>query len=201
MIYLIRHGETEWNLEERKQGHRDSMLTARGRRQAIDLSYVLRDLGLKGSKIYSSPLGRVRTFRNLIFDNLGISPEVTEHDSLREHGFGDWEGLTPGEIEARFPGEQEKRKKSRWNYIIPGGGESYEILDKRVRGFLSEIDEVADTFIFSHEMVGKAIRGVLLDLDREDILDLDHPHNVVFRITKEGCKYRYDQVGDNNPDL
>lgn len=89
-IYLVRHGETEWNVAGRLQGHGDSSLTEKGRSQA-------RFLGKKLAKIqfdavYSSDLGRARETAELIILSKKLAVQTTL--ALRERSFGDHEGMT-----------------------------------------------------------------------------------------------------------
>jgi broad specificity phosphatase PhoE len=98
-ILLVRHGETDWNLEGRVQGHTDRPLNETGRRQALALAerLVLEKL----DAVYSSDLARARDTAALIAARHGL--DVIEATDLREKDFGSWEGLTATEILARFP--------------------------------------------------------------------------------------------------
>jgi len=100
-LYLTRHGQTEWNVENRFQGWSDSPLTEKGIRQAKDLAKRLR--GISFDAIYSSPAGRALQTAEILRDGREI--EIREHPDLREMGLGDWEGMRSEEIEARFPAD------------------------------------------------------------------------------------------------
>ena len=78
--YLVRHGETEWNVEARMQGHLDSRLTARGRAQAVRTGEVLARLGV--DHIFAPPLGRVRETLSLMAKNVALAPVFD--DRLKE---------------------------------------------------------------------------------------------------------------------
>lgn len=101
-IYLVRHGETEWNRDARIQGRRDSPLTALGRDQARRIGQLLADLGLAGLPVSASPLGRVQTTLAIIGEHLALGP-VTLDPRLAEVALGCWEGLTAAEIRAAYP--------------------------------------------------------------------------------------------------
>jgi len=97
----VRHGETEWNLAGKEQGHLDSPLTALGVRQAQALANGLWGKGIQ--VIYSSDLGRAVRTAEIIADRLGL-PLNVESD-LRERHLGVMQGLTMKEFRDRFPDE------------------------------------------------------------------------------------------------
>lgn len=182
MIYIVRHGQTLWNNEERKQGQKDSPLTCKGIRQAKAVAELLRreQVYERRFDFYVSPQYRALQSWQIIREKIGLADYAVDY-ALREHGFGFWEGKTQSEVDAEFPGEAYKRMKDRWNYIIPGGGESYNLIYNRARFFLSE-KGTNNIVIISHEMISKVMRGVLLGLTQDEILDLGHPQNVIYKI-------------------
>ena len=99
--YLVRHGETEWNVEARMQGRLDSRLTARGREQAVRTGEVLARLGV--DHVFASPLGRVRETLALIAPNLPVAAQFD--DRLMEWSAGDWSGRRYADIEREVPEE------------------------------------------------------------------------------------------------
>ena len=78
MIYLVRHGETEFNAERRQQGHMDSPLTALGRAQAHAVGHLLKRQvgGEDGWRIIASPLGRAQHTAQIIGEHLGLAVET-----------------------------------------------------------------------------------------------------------------------------
>lgn len=96
---IVRHGQTEWNVAGRIQGHRDSPLTAEGRAQARAVAARL--AGEPLAALYSSDLGRTVDTATPTAHALGL-PIATD-PRLRERALGVFEGLTFGEAEARFP--------------------------------------------------------------------------------------------------
>jgi broad specificity phosphatase PhoE len=98
-IVLVRHGETDWNLERRVQGHTDRPLNETGRAQAVALAELLATE--RFDAVYSSDLQRARDTAALIAERHEL--DVIETSGLREKNFGSWEGLTDTEILARFP--------------------------------------------------------------------------------------------------
>ena len=118
MIYLIRHGETEWNRAGRMQGQLDSPLTERGQTQARAVGETLAELtgGGDGLAMVASPLGRTMATATLIAEALGAK-DIAADERLMEMSWGDWDGLTHPEIEARSPGELARRKAGRTDHL------------------------------------------------------------------------------------
>lgn len=118
-LVLVRHGQTEWNANARIQGHTDIALDARGRWQAERVAAALADDGLRA--VYSSDLARAHDTARAIALASGAALHVDT--ALRERGFGQFEGLTFSEIEARWP-EHSQRWRAREPDYEPLGGES-----------------------------------------------------------------------------
>ena len=97
-IVLARHGETDWNIERRYQGHLDPPLNATGRRQSEELAGSL--AAERIDAIYSSDLRRALETTQIVGGRLGL-PVVTDQ-GLREVDLGSWAGLTPIEVAERF---------------------------------------------------------------------------------------------------
>ncbi len=99
LLYLVRHGETDSNLERRYAGWSDDPLNQTGRRQAAWLATRLRGRGV--ARVYSSPVRRAVETSALLADELGATVH-TVHD-LHEIELGRWKGLTEEEVAARWP--------------------------------------------------------------------------------------------------
>ena len=97
---FIRHGQTEWNRELRLQGSSDIPLNDTGREQAREAVGVLS--GTRWDAVVSSPLSRARETAQIIADGLGITLGES-YDELVERHYGDGEGATAEDIEARWP--------------------------------------------------------------------------------------------------
>ena len=126
-IIAIRHGETDWNVDTRIQGHLDIPLSAAGRWQVERLAEALRDEPI--TAIYASDLARAWETAQCVgqAQNLEIIKEV----GLRERHFGDFEGKTFAEIEAALP-EQSLRWRKRDPEFAPNGGETLTTMRARV---------------------------------------------------------------------
>lgn len=183
MIYLVRHGETAWNLIKRRQGRLDSPLTERGGAQAEVTGRCLCEL-LNGQviRIVSSPLGRALTTATIIADHLGFDKEsIVAEPLLAEHHMGDWQGLSNTQIDERFPGARQERTENKWEYVIPGG-ESYAKVYERAVAWLTTMPEERLVIAVAHEMISRTIRGAYCQLDPHTMLALNHPHHVVYRL-------------------
>ncbi len=102
-LFLIRHGETEWNRNGRWQGHADIPLSDEGRDQAKRLAQRLVAEGQQFDQIYASDLGRAFETASIIAGAFGLP--VHPLIELREIHIGTWSGLTSTEIRTRFPDE------------------------------------------------------------------------------------------------
>ena len=181
-IFLIRHGETEYNRAGRFQGQSDSPLTSLGIRQARRNGQVLAPLVDKSLawRIVSSPLGRTLHTARLISTEIGFDTSDIELDErIQEIGFGCWEGLDLQSIEAREPGAWERRRSDHWNYAMEGG-ESMADVARRVASWLRELE--GNVIAVSHGTTGRIIRGQYLGLTREQTLQLDQPQDIVFEL-------------------
>jgi probable phosphoglycerate mutase len=184
LIYIVRHGETIWNLEERRQGRDDSPLTETGIEQAKSLGLRLRnEFNDENSvQIVSSPLGRAKSTALIIAKHLCINEsDVSAEPLLTELDVGTWEGMTNEQVDEMFPGERKHRNRNRWEYVYPCG-ESYEALFNRSMRWLAKIPEDSVVIAVTHEMISRTIRGAYCKLTPESILKLRHPHNVVYRL-------------------
>lgn len=184
MLYLLRHGETEWNRSGRRQGRSDSALTARGREQARACGETLARKIADFSKveIHTSPLGRARTTAEIVRARVGIPGErVTVVDDFAEQDVGCWQGFTNAQIDRRFPGARTRRERDKWNYVIPGG-ESYAMVWERLLPRIVAYREPAVVIVVAHEVVSRVVRGIYLGLGPAQTLTLSHPHTRIYML-------------------
>jgi probable phosphoglycerate mutase len=116
-LIAIRHGETEWNVAQRIQGHGDSPLTATGIAQAQAIARRL--AGEKFDRIVASDLARAHETAKRIAGSSGHPIGIDER--LRERNFGAGEGLTYEEIDRLYPGAFSRVRQTDPDYRIPGG--------------------------------------------------------------------------------
>ena len=126
LLYLARHGETEWTVTRRHTSRTDVLLTPRGEEQALALGSAL--AGVEFDRVLSSPMTRALATARLA----GFGERVERVDALREFDYGEYEGLTTSQIRAKRPD---------WDLFRDGcpGGETAAQVAKRVRPLLDEI--------------------------------------------------------------
>ncbi len=193
ILYLLRHGETEFNVEGRLQGQQDSPLTARGRAQARAHGALLRTLIARPEtwRVVASPLGRALHTARLACAELGLPAAAIETDArLKEIAYGDWERLTYDQIEASDPGNWAARERDRWGFVVPGG-ESYAMLALRAGAFLDEAR--GNTIVVSHGGIGRVLRGLYGGLAPPEIKTLEQPQDAIHRLA-QGTVTRIDHA-------
>ena len=183
-LYLIRHGETDWNAEGRLQGQRDIPLNARGMVQAEEAGARLRGIVLDYGELdyWASPLGRTRETMEVMRAAIGLDPASYRTDErLKELSFGAWEGLTWREVRARDPKGAAARERDKWGYDPPGG-ESYAMLAERIAPFFAGLER--DSAVVAHGGVARAllvIRGVA-EREKAPRIDIWRGKVLVFRV-------------------
>ena len=164
-IYYIRHGETAWNAEGRLQGAQDTSLNDLGRKQAAHAGGILADLFARDGRseqalaYVASPLGRARSTMELVRGALRLPPhDYTIDDRLREIGYGDWEGATLAQMQARDPEVFGRRQVDKWTVSTPGG-ETYASVQIRVRDWYDSV--LVDTVAVAHGGTARALMVAL----------------------------------------
>ena len=122
-VFLVRHGETEWNAGRTFQGQQDSKLTPRGLRQASELAERLAGEGVE--IIYSSDLGRAANTARMVGDRLGLG--VSLEPTLREIDCGLWTGLSYDEVSIRWPEDFANWRTRPHLHRMPGGESVAEV--------------------------------------------------------------------------
>lgn len=160
-IYLIRHGQSEWNVEGKVQGTKDSLLTDKGREQAAMAGRRLADLEIK--KIYCSGLSRARETAEIIGGIIGAEVEVIPE--FVEICFGHWEGLPLDEVKRIYGEEYSVWKKTPHEFKADGCETLLEAKQRMMRGMGRIADEDENILIVSHGSSIKALMLGLLDID------------------------------------
>lgn len=184
-IYLVRHGETEWNREGRMQGHLDSPLTERGEDQARRVGRLLADLVAEPADhmVTASPLGRTRSTAALICEALGLDPSLCRTDErLIEITLGEWDGMTADEIAATDGETWRLYRNDHWNFLPPSG-ESYAMMADRARRWLATTASGPDLIVVSHGAFGRVLRGIYSSLDPGQTLAQEEPQDSIFRLS------------------
>ena len=189
-IYYIRHGETEWNAQGRLQGVQDVPLNDLGRRQSAGAGRILADLFARDGRsegsleFVASPLGRARQTMELVRGVLRLPlAEYAIDDRLREIGYGEWEGSTLMQMQARDPDVFARRQAEKWT-VSPPGGENYVSVQARMSDWYSEL--TADTVAVAH---GGTARALMVTLG------LETPESAADLTIEQGAVYVFGDGG------
>jgi probable phosphoglycerate mutase len=189
-IYFVRHGETDWNVARRIQGHTDIPLNDTGRAQARRNGSALKTVVREAAAFtfVSSPLGRAQETMRIVRTELGLPPATFAQDErLKELNFGQLEGLPwIGDQLARDPSLYPERACDPFAWR-PLNGESYADLTKRLDAWIVTL--TGPVIAVSHGGVMRALRGLVRGLPRNDIPTLDTPQDKV--LVLEGTTERW----------
>lgn len=198
-VYLTRHGETRWNIENRLQGSMDSPLTEKGIRQASLLGERLKDIDFQA--IYSSPSERaIQTARYITLEK--HAPIHTVED-LKEINFGDWEGKTKEEIVLNHDIEYQNFWTCPHTYNhIPHNGEGLsdfkQRVERAVRKLISENDN-KNVLIVTHAVVIRAIMAFTMNIPTEIMWDPPFIHGTSLTILDwDGEQFNVKMIGDTS---
>jgi len=185
-LYLLRHGETAWNLDRRMQGSKDSALTPRGRGQAAAMGRALAaELACEpGPTIFlRSPLGRTTETALIIGRELGLDPNRWRDDPrLAELRYGDWEGSTWAEIERDHPNALASWRADPEGFCPPGGETHFDLRRRAAAALADIIASGVRTVVVSHGVSGAVMRGLNLGLDARAMFVLEKPQDAFFRL-------------------
>jgi len=191
---IIRHGETEWNLEGREMGHLDSPLTKRGESQAR--SVARRAEQSPPDFFYSSDLGRAVQTARIIAERTGN--RVFFDQRLRERHMGIFQGLTRAETEKQFPHERAELLRLGAEYVIPGG----ESAKQRVARTVACLDSLAgnhpgkEIMVVTHSGILKGFLGYVLDLSYASTKKYSLPNAAWNTFLKDETGWKLETWGD-----
>jgi phosphoserine phosphatase len=126
-VLLVRHGETDWNVENRFQGQKDVPLNHNGIKQAQRVRDFLADVPIDCA--FSSSLSRAKQTAEIIIDAQGLSLNID--DRFKEVNHGDWEGLIKADVEQLYP-KQFALWKNQPSLCLKPNGETLEEVRERV---------------------------------------------------------------------
>jgi probable phosphoglycerate mutase len=161
VIYYVRHGLTDWNVQHRLQGRHDVPLNTVGRAQAVHCGKILRDLFVRDGRkpedldYVSSPLVRARKTMEIMRATLALDSAGYGVDArLAEISFGEWEGLTYDDVLSRDKDIVARRESDKWGFRPPGG-ESYAQVTARISEWHTTLGR--DTVVAAHGGTGRAL--------------------------------------------
>ena len=182
-LILLRHGESQWNLENRFTGWVDVPLTPRGEEEARIAGEHLRDLPI--DKLYTSVLQRAINTARIALEAAGKGEVPTERDqALNERHYGDLQGLNKAETAAQY-GEEQVHIWRRSYDVPPPGAQGESLKDTAARTLpyfqahiLPDIQAGKNVLVVAH---GNSLRSIVMELDhltREQVLELNIPTGV-----------------------
>ncbi|WP_310607907.1 adenosylcobalamin/alpha-ribazole phosphatase [Buttiauxella brennerae] len=161
-LWLVRHGQTQANVDGLYSGISETSLTEQGVAQAVAVGSMLGQVAFE--KVLCSELGRARHTTHLILQQRQI-PVVTEA-RLNEMNFGDWEMRHHRDLQ-RLDAENYAAWCNDWQNVIPKNGEGFQIFSQRVSEFaraLSSQTEAENILIVSHQGVLSLLIATLLNM-------------------------------------
>ncbi|EHH1108353.1 phosphoglycerate mutase family protein [Vibrio parahaemolyticus] len=189
-IFVLRHGETEFNADKKLQGHCNSSLTSKGCDQARRVGTTLKQyVENRPFRVYSSTLGRALQTSQIVCEELNYSYEnLNKEPRLKEFSLGEWEQRTIPSLEQEIPN---LLAQNDW-YLQAPNCETYESVRERLSSWLSDVAHDEDIVVVSHGLTGIVLRGLLLGMDYTQVWQQDLPQDAFFiiedgRITRVNC--------------
>ena len=182
-IYLLRHGQTLWNVEGKYQGQLDSPLTKKGKVQAKENALKLKNYcDVKEVNFFSSPLGRAKSTSEIIAKELGLDvSQICFENNIQEFNYGIFEGKTKEFCRRELKKEFEQREANKWSYVLEGG-ESYVMVTKRLKIWLHSVKDEKVIVVVAHEMINRALRGLYLNLETKKTLTLFQANEMLIKL-------------------
>lgn len=177
-LVLLRHGQSQWNLENRFTGWMDVPLTDLGETEARRAGEKIKAAGLRFDRTFTSVLQRAIRTLELVLDVLGQTGLPNERDqALNERHYGDLQGLDKAETAKKF-GDEQVRLWRRSYDVAPPGGESLENTAARTLPYLQShilpaVHAGQHVLVAAH---GNSLRSIIMHLDgltREEVLGLE----------------------------
>ncbi|EJG1635169.1 histidine phosphatase family protein [Vibrio parahaemolyticus] len=189
-IFVLRHGETEFNADKKLQGHCNSSLTSKGSDQARRVGTTLKQyVENRPFRVYSSTLGRALQTSQIVCEELNYSYEnLNKEPRLKEFSLGEWEQRKIPSLEQEIPN---LLAQNDW-YLQAPNCETYESVRERLSSWLIDVAHDEDIVVVSHGLTGIVLRGLLLGMDYTQVWQQDLPQDAFFiiedgRITRVNC--------------
>jgi len=183
-LFLIRHGQTDWNLKGKIQGSCDIELNNTGIKQAKELSNKVLEENYKFSKTYSSSQRRAVKTSEILSEatNIGYIPIK----GLEEINFGEWEGLSWMEVKEKYPTEYEEWYINR-RYTKPPKGEAYQDMLERVLTSIYKIinENCDDVVIVTHSAVIMCLQCYITNTPFDEMMKFKTDNTAITEIDSE----------------
>lgn len=177
-LVLVRHGQSQWNLENRFTGWIDVPLTDAGRGEAIQAGQLIKASNVRFDIAFTSVLIRAIETLRIILSELGQEDlAVVQDQALNERHYGQLQGLNKEEMRKKFGEEQVKRWRRSYD-VAPPGGESLKDTAARTIPFfeskiLPELKRGRNVLVSAH---GNSLRSIVMHLDhltQEQVIALE----------------------------
>ncbi len=197
-LVLLRHGQSQWNLENRFTGFYDVDLTPKGEEEAKAAGEMLKKAGLKFDHVFSSTQTRANRTAKIALEAAGqanLFKSIVRHDDLRERDYGDLTGLNKDETRAKYGDDQVHIWRRSYDVAPPGGECLGDVVEKRVRPYYNTnikplVEQGKNVLIAAH---GNSLRAVLIILGvetPESINDAEFPTGIPLVFELEGGKIK-----------
>ena len=171
-LVLLRHGQSQWNLENRFTGFHDIDLSDQGRTEAAEAGKALKELGVTFDQVFTSTLQRAYHTAEIALkeaDQEDLLDAMVKHDDLRERDYGDLTGLNKDETRQKYGDEQVHIWRRSYDVNPPGGECLQDVVENRVRPYYEAnikplLAEGKDILIAAH---GNSLRSMLIILGVE----------------------------------
>jgi 2,3-bisphosphoglycerate-dependent phosphoglycerate mutase len=200
-LVLLRHGQSQWNLENRFTGFKDVDLSPQGEQEAKAAGEMLKKANLKFDHLFSSTQKRANRTAEIALTASGqpdLAKKIVRHDDLRERDYGDLTGLNKDETKQKYGDQQVHIWRRSYDVAPPGGECLKDVVENRVRPYFAQnvkplLDGGKNVIIAAH---GNSLRAVLIILGVETpdtINDAEFPTGIplVFEMDKGKVTKRY----------
>jgi 2,3-bisphosphoglycerate-dependent phosphoglycerate mutase len=172
-LVLLRHGQSQWNLENRFTGFTDVELSEQGVREAEDAGERLKKAGIKFDKVFTSTLKRAYETAEISLKKAGqeeLLETMVKHDDLRERDYGDLTSLNKDETREKYGDEQVHIWRRSYDVRPPGGECLKDVVENRVRPYYDEhirplVEEEGQNILMAAH--GNSLRAMLIILGLE----------------------------------
>lgn len=171
-LVLLRHGQSEWNLQNRFTGFHDVDLTEKGEKEAEKAGELLAEAGITFDQVFSSTQTRANRTADIALHKAGqgaLFQSMIRHDDLRERDYGDLTGLNKDETREKYGEEQVHIWRRSYDTPPPGGECLKDVVENRVRPYFEEnirplLNEGKNVLMAAH---GNSLRATLIILGAE----------------------------------
>lgn len=171
-LVLMRHGQSQWNLENRFTGFHDIDITEQGREEAAQAGQRLKDSGIRFDAVFTSTLQRAYHTAEIALEQAGqgsLVPRMIKHDDLRERDYGDLTGLNKAETAKKYGDEQVHIWRRSYDVNPPGGESLQDVVEKRVRPYYEAhikplVESGKNVLVAAH---GNSLRALLIIIGAE----------------------------------